>query len=174
MSPACTLPQPTEIVTDNLSPHHSSPAQVTIFRMRSQVVPYTGIGAVDQNRDELIVRPTSDEIAGPKSAPHSLRNHMQNGGACQLAVGGAEVVQALNLNRKDAEWKVVAREGREIFAQVELGVLVIWKTGGFVHAPVRGQSVRFRSDANFCSSKLSAIPIMEPRASRIGAIRMST
>jgi hypothetical protein len=99
------------------------------------------IATVDQNREELIVRPTSNEITGPKSILHGLSNYVQHCIACGRTVGGSKVRQAIYLNEDDAEGKVVAREAREILPQVELGELVIGDAGGFVHAAMRRQSV---------------------------------
>jgi hypothetical protein len=135
---------------------------------------HAAIAAIDQNREELILRPASQEIARAKSIPHGLSNHAQDGIAGLVAVGCSEVLQPVYLNGDDAEWKVVARKTGEILAQVESGELVIGDAGGLVYAAMRGQSVIVPIRREFCSSKLYTTPMIERWESRMGAIRIST
>jgi hypothetical protein len=102
---------------------------------------YAVIATIHEDHEKLVVRPTSHEICGAESAFHSLCHDVQNGGGGLATVGGAEVLQAVYLNGEDAEWKVIAGETREIFAQVKLGELLIGDAGGFVHATMGGQGV---------------------------------
>ena len=106
------------------------------------------MAAVNEDREELVIRPAAHEITGTEFILHSLRHHAQDRVAGRGTVGSSKVRQTINLNENDAKRQMVAGETGKILPQMKLGELMIGDGSGVIDASVFGQSVPVAGQRN--------------------------